>query len=196
MPRVVTGAAHSGTHVLQFTYGGNPNLADDAWSEQRFVLGAQLSEVLLEWWAFFPADFAVRAVAPNNNKLVILWPTDYSVGSVALIEYQGTGADIVTKYGMAPGVGQFGSAVWRQAFATFRGRWVKFALRVKAASGPGAADGVIQFWADDVLRLDNRALPMYRSPNYFKNGYLMGWANSGFDKTTVVLVDDFTVRVR
>ncbi len=35
--------------------------------------------------------------------------------------------------------------------------------------------------------------PAQGDGNFFRNGYLMGWANTGFDATTFVYIDDFTI---
>jgi hypothetical protein len=57
---------------------------------------------------------------------------------------------------------------------------------------------VIEMWADGAKVITNLNLPLYPTGgigNYLKNGYLMGWSNSGFTQTTYTYIDDFTVSV-
>ena len=64
-------------------------------------------------------------------------------------------------------------------------------FEVTVASGPGIADGHIRIWANDVLIYDRddldmcKASPAPGAANVIRNGYLMGWANSGYTQTTV-----------
>jgi hypothetical protein len=60
----------------------------------------------------------------------------------------------------------------------------------------GQSNGIVQMWKDGVLVLSNTVLPWYDSTNqanYMTQGYLMGWANSGFTNTTNIYIDDFRI---
>jgi hypothetical protein len=199
-PRVVTAPAHSGTRVLAFTYGGNTDPADDGWSEQRFVFGANLTDVRLSWWQFFPADFTIRdAPGTDNLKWLILWDDVYETYRVLLglnFDRGSNGFQGITRQGVN-GRELGGSSFWRPGLtAGMLGRWIFVELEAGVATG-GQANGRLILTVDGQVVIDRRDFPIAgATKNYLKNGYLMGWANAGFSKTTVVYVDDFTVSVR
>jgi hypothetical protein len=68
------------------------------------------------------------------------------------------------------------------------------------SSGVGVYDGVIKFWVDGVEKYNRTNLNMQKSTtnpghaNVFRNGYLPGWANSGFTQTTDILLRRFRIR--
>jgi hypothetical protein len=74
-----------------------------------------------------------------------------------------------------------------------RGRWTRLRFHVKLATDPSVEDGVIRIWIDDrlVLQRRHRAAAQRNYNNYLRHGYLMGWANSGFDTDTPIYIDDF-----
>jgi hypothetical protein len=76
----------------------------------------------------------------------------------------------------------------------YRGRWVKIEVHSKAASGPGIADGVLQYYRDDTAVVDIRNVDSYQplGQNVWKEGYLLGWANSGFSQTTYAFISNVT----
>jgi hypothetical protein len=204
-PAVVTAAAHSGTKALRFTFAGNANLADDAWSEQRFVLGDTLKAVRLEWWIFLPPDFTIRnADGPDNNKFLRLWGGDETDGNNGYSRFRvkagysfQLGPQIIAESGTASrAVGPQGLTGWRGLPAL--GRWVPIAVEVTVATA--TTPGTMLLWVDGQLVSVNREnvaiYPTGGTGNWFRHGYLLGWANSGFTQTTTVYIDDFTVRVR
>ena len=76
-----------------------------------------------------------------------------------------------------------------------RGRWVNFVYHARTATSAND-DGVVQLWVDDVLTIDNRSAALYPTAgtgNYFSDGYLMGWSNSGFDQTSYTYIDDVVI---
>jgi hypothetical protein len=76
----------------------------------------------------------------------------------------------------------------------YRGRWIKVEVRSKAASGPGVADGVIQYDRDGELVVDIENVVSYQTlgENVWKTGYLLGWANTGFSDTTYAYISNVT----
>jgi hypothetical protein len=210
-PVVSDELARSGRYCLKFTFEGNPDPRDDAWSEQRFLLGDSLKDVLLEWYAYYPDGddghgpkyMHRRAQGSTNNKFLALWDEEYGRYSVWMgFETEGPRPDpsLVTKVGVrgGGGVGNRGAGQWTPAITdSYRGRWVRFRVRARVATFANN-DGVLQLWADDRLVIDNQHLRLYPRggfQNYLRHGYLMGWANTGFDHTTHVYIDDFTISV-
>jgi uncharacterized protein YjdB len=143
----------------------------------------------------------------NNNKFLRLWDVDYNNFDVkAGFEYRrstgGVDGDSYL-YGMYGSdtrpIGDWGvqGGTWNSAITdATRGRWVQIRVRARLADSKTAANGVLQLWADGVLRVDMRNLDMAAEAganNFFRNGYLMGWSNSGFNQNTAVYVDDFKI---
>jgi hypothetical protein len=210
-PGVTSTIARSGSKSLRFTFLGNASLSDDAWSEQRFTFTKAMTEVYLDWYQYFPDGseglgprFEYRnADGSDNNKFLLLWDDDYSNDRLCVgFESEWTsGSDgrLVTKWeaGTSP-FGNKGADIWDPAITNaLRGRWVQFRMHVKVASAANN-DGIVELWVDGVKKIENRNLPMYAPGglgNYMKNGYLMGWANTGFTNTSLTYIDDFTVSV-
>lgn len=185
----------------EFTFGGNSDDTDDAWAEWRFRLNKPATEVWVAWSAYYPgpldllkgtAVYVHRNVSPNNNKLLRLWDEDYNAYRLK-VGFSLTAAalsSIIPEYGTnRSGVGRFGAQFARDAITpTQLGRWIRFVAHAKAATAADN-DGVIELWEDGQKVISNTALPMYPNGglgNYFRNGYLLGWANSGFAATTKV----------
>ncbi len=147
----------------------------------------------------------------SNNKFFALWGTSYDVragsgGVKVAAEYRRTskaGEGDSYLYGtwctdtlLCSDWGHPGG-LWDPAFTdALRGRWVQVRIHAKVADSKAAANGMLQMWFDGALRIDMQGLDL--APNaggdrWFRNGYLMGWANSGFDQTTALYVDDFQI---
>ncbi len=85
--------------------------------------------------------------------------------------------------------------------STIRGRWVEYIAHFKIPSGWQQADGVAELWVDGLKVHNHHDLNtwlIYGGPedaayNVFNHGYIMGWANSGFEETSYTYIDDFTV---
>jgi len=78
------------------------------------------------------------------------------------------------------------------SISDFKGRWV--AIEVHSRRDTGVGDGVFQLWIDGNLEIDAQNVAWAGAPcasnEFFRNGYLLGWSNAGFDQDTTVFIDD------
>ena len=199
-PEVNTVKPHTGTYSASFTFEGNSDLGDDAFSELRYTLGTQQTEVYMSYWIYFPANYTTRdSGGANNNKLIRLWGDDEvnddtrvgmssSLGDKVFFEAKESGWPLELDCGgtMDP---LEGSDTWN----IIKDQWVYIEMHLKLDSGSG--DGALQLWINNVLVSNNTNLSWIDAPcasGFFRHGYLLGWANSGFDEDTTVYIDDVT----
>jgi hypothetical protein len=202
---VSTDMAHSGSFSAKFHFSGSSDLADDAWSELRYQLGPDgYPEWYLSYYMYLPSNYVIRnATGTDNTKLGTVWGDTYSVDGRFNVEIEGPGAGVsIRKKRSAPypytqaacenGVLTWGpnTPTWTGILAT-RGTWTHWEYHFKMDTGAG--DGEYQLWINNVKVLEETNINVIGSPctpYYMKNGYLMGWSNSGFDQDTDVYIDD------
>jgi hypothetical protein len=189
-----------GYNCLRFRYGPNA-IGEDSSAEQGFNLGRDLTELWIEYDLHIPANFVLRNEPQANNKFLALWGADYNVGTTALLEYEyaGSTASSVSKMlslaDLYPGqLVREGDRFRATSFLTaaLGGTWQQVRVHYRHASGPGATDGVFEGWFGGALQFRSRTDWVFwqtGGSNYMRNGYLMGWANSGFADET-----DFHIR--
>jgi hypothetical protein len=206
--------AYSGNYALKFEYGA-AGFGEDGWSEQRFDMGRYVSDVTIEYRLFVPANFKHRLDdRATNNKLLMLWRDKYgSLTGTWQIgwEYLRGTDDLTSK-------ARFMSSRWDCEYVTDGcewpnpepqsgfpiiggtnglriGEWNKVRFRAKSASSGTSQDGVATLWINDVMVFTYSLGRFHNSDKsvtdaVLRNGYLMGWANSGFTERTVFYVDD------
>lgn len=187
-----------GFNCLRFRFGPNA-IGEDSSAEQRFALGRQVQELWIEYYLHIPSNFALRADFPANNKFISLWPENYStIGETYVVtEFERNGTD--TSYARIVGYGdQFyangtlirgGDAVQNSNFisAARANQWWRIRVHYKIASGAGQTDGVYEGWIGSERMWRSRTDWQFWSTgglNYIGEGYLMGWANSGYTDQT------------
>jgi hypothetical protein len=166
-------------------------------------------------------EFVHRRESPGNNKFIRLWRgpksdgndgySNFTLKAGASTDSSGTSGDemIFGEYGSTPGEtnqtgvgpnGSDGNGASAGSFNNFltdsyRGRWMKIKVRVKASTARTAADGIIELYRDDVLMSRASVLKMYPGDGAggFDFGYLMGWANSGFAQASSMYIDDVRI---
>jgi hypothetical protein len=182
--------SHSGSYALKFAFGPNAP-GEDAFKEQRFDTGRDSPEVWIEYMMYVPDNWEIRSgEAPANNKLFSIWANSYSrTGDIqAVFEYEGFDggeSDIRVLCMSGPGCDN-GTKYTHVLDTTMRGEWIR--IRVHVKSGPA---GIVEFWRDDTLvyaRYDY-LMEFAGGNNFWRIGYILGWANSGFDEQTVFYVD-------
>lgn len=200
---------HSGSKMLRFRWEENAN------SEQRFDLGSQQTgDVYIRYYVYYPDGTELGenkyehrdGPSSDNNKLMRLWGEDYDdnikVGArswpadeyVERIQFTAN----VSAWKVNGCSGSQGEAYineesihsWYRGDSTL-GRWMCFEFHYKRDTGN--SDGVFEFWVDGDKKIGVTNFSIIGAPcdpGYFKEGYLMGWANSGFDNPTNVYIDD------
>lgn len=189
----------SGSNALKFTY-----LAGEYFSEQRFTLAKAYPDIWIRYWLQVPTNFKHTYA---NNKLFALWMDDYSargLGPTIAWEFWpdgSNGSELAVHY--APGNYTGGNEhVQHKQFITYpadQGRWMQVVLHVRAATGPGTKNGLIETyrrWANEstfvkLHHLDTADISMPSTgPFGWKSGYFMGWSNSGYASDTFWYVND------
>jgi hypothetical protein len=184
-------------------------------SEQRFDMGRYLSDVTVEYMLYVPDNFRHRRDdGVTNNKFIMLWRDAYSdvsggtwrlgweylrnTDSTSLGRFMSSRWDV----NMLTDWGDWGTpapnltpSLINKSGPLVIGQWNKIKMRAKAASSRTSADGVMEFWVNDILVLairNGKFHNAYDTPAdaVLRNGYLMGWANSGFTEKTIFFIDD------
>lgn len=202
-PVVSSARARSGGHSLAFPFNGSAP-GGDAFSEQRFLFGQGLTDVYLRFWLYIPSNYEHRDDNPGNNKFLRLWMDEAYTASNGVqfglsLQRNTSGSNISGIYGEAIGPIPNSTGHWQGSYNSFittadLGQWME--VQIYSRADTGGDSGVIRVWKNGTLVLNISGI---RNPaasgrsNQFRNGYVLGWANSGFNQTTVMHIDDFTL---
>ncbi|MBU1389736.1 MAG: hypothetical protein KKE62_16130 [Proteobacteria bacterium] len=203
---VSTDNPRTGAYSIKFRFVGNEDLNADAWSEKRFKISdAPQTEIYIRYYIWFPESYTIRATpSTENTKFIYIWGDSYADDMNKIgMELQGDmRAGFTAKQNYEGGVqlgcynaytAEFnpGGVKWTLTQED-KGKWLCFEVRYKIDSGAG--DGALQFWVDGELKISGENLSWLGAPcgvnKFLRNGYLMGWSNSGFDQDTAVYIDD------
>lgn len=198
--------AHTGTYSLKFHYAGNLNLADDAFAEMRYTTGTSgQTDWYLRYYIYYPSNFFIRdADGSDNNKLGTTWGETYSDGGGKFnMEFEkGSSVGFKLRRDMAVGwpysilkcAGTIAAGPdqprWTMT-SDYLGRWVCWEFHYKMDDGTG--NGQVQLFIDGDLKISMDNLLYIDAPcdpPYSRFGYLLGWANSGFNEDTDIYIDD------
>lgn len=194
---------HTGDHALRFRFGPGA-LDEDAFAEQRFTLGVERPELHAQYWLYLPDGSEPGHVAyeirepegPDNNKFFRVWHDEYSGPFKWGASLRGSDDGVArlfgeTRRGCDIGVGAISGGESWVLPADILGRWVLVRWHVRGDDGSG--NGLLRIWLDGRLVIDDHDLTIEGAPcgdNVFLHGYLLGWANSGFDAETFAYIDD------
>jgi hypothetical protein len=193
--------------ALAFVFAGNPDPADDAWAEQRFrvgrVEGEPAREIFIGFVVKVPSNYNHRdAKGPDNNKLLRLWderyrPSVVHLGMSALRKPDGRGSQLSVEYMEGRKTDNFNKGPWNIILTPGRVDTVGFYVRIP--SSMNGSDGAIKIWWNRQLKLNLTGLRLAnptkdgKGYNGIGNGYLFGWANSGFTERTELHVWRFII---
>jgi hypothetical protein len=198
--------SHSGSYSLEFLFGGDED--GQAWAEQRFGFTEAQTEVWLEYYLYVPdgtegwsAAFAHRVTTHDGNKFFALWGGTYEGSdSKVLLSYRYGDAGPESRLYPITMLPQGWTRShyeyeYYNIFEGLRGTWIQYRIYVKSDTAPAAGDGVLRVWQNGALRIDFTGTTSKTGASNvsFRNGYLLGWANSGFDEDTRIFIDDFKV---
>lgn len=204
--------SYKGRYSLRFEFPGGP-IGTDSWSEQRFDMGRYVSELWIEYWLYVPANFICRDNPPNGAKLLNLWRDIYSdvaggtwrisfgygngrCGKATLIDLGSSRWDFNSWASNGPWSEGIQRPDWLGGDGPIvLGAWNHVRFYTRAASGRQAEDGKARIYMNGKLLINYERARFY---NYYgmpvdaslRNGYFMGWSNSGFDEMTVFYIDD------
>jgi hypothetical protein len=203
--------SRSGTYSLQFFFPG-VSLGKDVSAEHSFD-HKKLREYWVEYHIYYPDGtesdgsggtlnrYEHRSDGASNNKFWTYWGgerdtrTEYSnppAGNASTWP-DGNGDSrigFVNKGGYWGNVGQFDFLVQGD---TDRGRWIQVRIYIRLPD-IDASNGQFRMWKDGTIVAERLNQPAYNAEitkNHLSNGYLLGWANSGFTEDTHIFVDDF-----
>jgi hypothetical protein len=193
---------------LQFRYGPDADGADSS-AEQRFNMGRDLAAVWIEYSLYVPANFAHRSQASStNNKFLMIWNTTYGSGSgtwQAGYEYTrstATASNVRIMSSLESGTNSLfvtdrasfadnGKAFIGTGRPLVPGSWHTIRLQFQRSSASEASDGVMRVWIDGTLFAES--FGKFRNnadagTTVLKQGYFMGWSNSGFTEETLFFI--------
>jgi hypothetical protein len=199
--------AHTGTRSLRFVFGGDSS-GSDAFAEQRFSLGSRMEGAYIRFYMRLPANFKVRADRPNNNKFIRLWGGSYSGNpgklGASFITNSSHPSNIILEGSRCYESGSwypdysrcdYGDLLLNGSFVFTKehlNRWLCIEYHLR--NDTGAGDGALELWVDGQKVAGKNNINFRNdsdnNPGYFDTGYLLGWANSGFDENTVIYIDD------
>lgn len=210
---VVRGFSRDGASGNSARFVFDPAKLNDgnAWSELRFQIGSPAAELWTTFWIYYPSGqestyrgprFMHRgqSTGATNNKFFMIF--DQYDGYYAQ-EGLSTWADGNGDGSLIPGARVIGidapmtgKNFWDTRSSleidAARGRWVKMEIFATTATSAAARDGILEVYQDGAQVISMRNLNTYATSgiNLWREGYLLGWANSGFDTTTYVYVSN------
>lgn len=198
--QVTTANPRTGTHSVALTFGPDQSGAYDE-AQLSFALrepgDTSLTAFWLEWYLFVPQNFALRADGANyNNKLLAVYAENYS--SASDIQWVGeygrdTDDEATMRAVCMTGAGCVANGVAPAPVfdASHKGTWV----RMRGYFEAGLGNGVTKIWRDDTLvwSVENYDHHAEGGNNFWRKGYFLGTANTGFTEATTFYIDDVLV---
>lgn len=208
---VNTANPKNGSCALELAYQASPS-GSDSFAEQRFYLGANYPDIWVKYDLFIPANYCHRtqSSSTNNKGFVDMWEGQYTANvGVAMnpnFWADGTCQSTNSMFVSAPRStdpffnkgGHHYSKEFLDRYSirtSDRGKWMEVITHYKYATA-AKNDGMVQIWLTPQGESQRQILNMTQGNWYvagargFDNGYLLGWANSGFTEQTKFYIDN------
>ncbi len=142
----------------------------------------------------------------SNDKFFFLWANTYSnVGTDVQVglEYEPSGSYMNAPKMLGLGYEYPGTLIRDSSTGMYQapylfnstdyGKWIH--IQMYARVGNSTDTGIWEGWVNGVLKWRSGNFSIYYpgGNNYFLNGYIMGWANSGFSNETNFYIDNFKI---
>lgn len=212
---VVTDFAKDGLASLKFLFKGS-DPGGQAWSEKRFSMSGNHNDIWLKADIFIPGNYYCRGGDHNKGPFYV-WSGTYGTWSAHVAakfeHWCSRGSAYLTfnpaadgsDYGhyatcldpdCAPGGVPNGTPYNRGVpfvdLTRDLNKWHEWIVHIKPATTSTSKDGVVEVWKDGRKVWYRYDLPYHSEvANYFDQGYLMGYSNSGFDVDTIIHYDNF-----
>lgn len=198
----------NGTWALEFTYPADPEPLpsgyEGSWSEQRFHLGSNYPDIWLAYDLYVPPNY-LHPNRANNKAFGYLFSGGYGnnelTGPLLATNFWpdgDTGESLMSHWYRSP-VLPAGRHLWPNDSAWIdsrgirladRGTWLRIVIHAKYATAANN-DGMYELWINGAQKMRITNGDWY-VPNQlgFDQGYLLGWANSGFAQETKFYIDN------
>lgn len=189
-----------GEHALRFGYNGKPIDPDGDESKhrstaiQRFDLGGGYPEIWMRYDLRVPENYHHRdAPGPDNQKFLRVYERpDLGRGRIGGASYNplGDGSSYLyvqwsdADHRPLSGQDRDQGSVVERPFWSHRGSWLSVGWHLRLASGPDASDGLIRLYLAGEKVAYRESIPWWWDGSGFGSGYLMGWANAGWEEDT------------
>lgn len=190
--------SHTGRsgNALRFLFKGVAS-DKDSWAEARFDLGREYTQLTIEFDLFVPSNYVHRKPSDNtdNNKFFRLWRVSYDdvekLGASMLGQSTTGNSTIGSDYRVFADWGQSTAVKNATGFITAddRGKWMAVRIDIKAATDTTL--GSIKIYKNGKVHLDDATIKNHVAGTQgYRYGYLLGWANSGFNEDTIMYIDN------
>ena len=214
-PIVVTDFAKDATASLKFIFRASAS-GGQAWAEQRYTLGGNYKDVWLKADIFIPSNYYCRGWDHNKGPFFV-WSGSYGVSaSHVAANFESwcvSGSSYLTfnpggdghNYGHyatcvdpdcapegIPNGTSYGRGVPFVDLNRDLNKWHEWIVHLRPATTSTSKDGVVEVWKNGRKVWYRYDLPYHsKVANYFDQGYIMGYSNSGFDVDTPIYYDNF-----
>lgn len=172
-------------------------------AEQRFNMGREVSEIWIEFYIHLPSNYIHRLGSPSNNKFLRLWGNSYNsrskVGASTIVN----GGGATSNYGHewtrvgSSGMGFNGSSQPKVDYgdaAAMINTWTRVRMHFRHESAPSANDALFETKFGNNAALSQSGgqdnATVYGPTPFWNQGYLLGWANSGYVEETIIHIRD------
>lgn len=205
---VDSGDATDGTQSVSMVFGPDADESDSS-AQLNFDFGKALSEVWVEYDLYIPSNFNHRSQASVTNNKFFQFNFDGSTYQALTIEYvEGGGGYSDLKRFLSASETPGGSINWPTdaqvnptvenfigvgaAYTMNPGNWYQIRVHFKSSTDGTSDDGTAELFVDGTLiKSLDWAYWNISTSGQVNGGYVLGYANSGFDSATEFRVDNF-----